>query len=243
MQNTTLNEKYNDTHRHFDKTKIPKILSNVLQPGSLSIADIGCGDGPWFYILTQEGHISPDEPVYAVDLEIDRLRRTQQRFPWITTVVSSADAIPDIKSESLDWVISTMVMEHVLDEVKYLKEISRLLKPQGKAYITTVYKRKWAWYFRKRNGESVLDRSHLREYTDFNHFCSLISEQAGFNILNLELKSLWFPVIDPLLFRLGSNLRLNNWILDMLRFVKIPILGYYELHVILSKINNDPHVK
>lgn len=235
MLNHTPAEKYNETALHFDKSKIPKILKRRLQPGPLSLADLGCGDGPWFNILKQEGYISPNKPVYAVDLEADRLERAQGRFPWIVAVVSPADTVPQIATGSLDWVISTMVMEHVPDEAKYLKEISRVLKPQGKAYITTIYKRKWAWYFRKRNGEPVLDISHLREYTDLSHFYSLFTEQSGLGIQAFELKPLWFPLLDPLLFRIGKYLRSNNWFVKFLRFIKLPILGYFELHLILTK--------
>jgi 2-polyprenyl-3-methyl-5-hydroxy-6-metoxy-1,4-benzoquinol methylase len=69
-----------------------------------------------------------------------------------------------------------MVMEHVPDEDAYLAEIRRLLRPSGRAYVTTVFKTTWAWYFRKRDGESVLDTSHLREYTDLRAFRALVEE-------------------------------------------------------------------
>jgi ubiquinone/menaquinone biosynthesis C-methylase UbiE len=38
-------------------------------------------------------------------------------------------------------VVSTMVMEHVSDEQVYLAEIHRVLRPGGRAYLTTVFKR------------------------------------------------------------------------------------------------------
>ena len=61
--------------------------------------------------------------------------------------------------------------------------------------MTTVFKKRWAWYFRKRDGESVLDTSHLREYTDVDVVRGLVSE-AGFRIVALEAL-LWFPLLDP----------------------------------------------
>ena len=100
--------------------------------------------------------------MYAVDLEAARLARVSDRFPWIAALVASADSVPAIPDRSLDAVISTMVMEHVPDEQAYLAEIHRVLRPGGRAYVTTVFKRPWAWYFRKRDGMSVLDMSHLR---------------------------------------------------------------------------------
>lgn len=230
-------EKYNDVALHFDKLDIPEIIKKQLQTGPLSLADFGCGDGPWFNILHREGYISVDQPVFAIDLERGRLMRVKARFPWISIVVAPADSVPQIASGCLDWVISTMVMEHVPDESKYLNEICRVLKPGGKAYITTVYKRKWAWYFRKRNGESVLDTSHLREYTDIKLFQDLIMKQGGLEISSLEIKPLWFPLLDPILFRIGKYLGENGRILRILRSVKVPIIGYYEIHLLVTKSN------
>lgn len=229
-------EKYNDTALHFDKSDIPGIVKKHLNTRPVSLADFGCGDGPWFNILQREGYISADKPVFAIDLEADRLARVQKRFPWIFVIVAPADSVQQIPTGSLDWVISTMVMEHVPDESKYVHEIYRVLRSGGKAYITTVYKRKWAWYFRRRNGESVLDTSHLREYTDLNFFKNLILNPSGLEITSLEIKPLWFPLLDPVLFRIGKYLRLNNRILKLLRSIKVPIIGYYELHLLVTKL-------
>jgi 2-polyprenyl-3-methyl-5-hydroxy-6-metoxy-1,4-benzoquinol methylase len=134
------------------------LLERYLPAGPLAFADIGCGDGPLFAALERDGFIGPERPVYAVDLAPARLARVPARFPWMETVVASADA-------SLDFVCSTIVLEHVPDERAYLAEIKRILRPGGRAHVTTVFKKPWAWYFRKRDGESVLDTSHLREYT------------------------------------------------------------------------------
>lgn len=230
-------EKYNDTALHFDKLHMPRLWQEYMRPGPVSLADLGCGDGPWFSLLCRKGYVSPELPVYAVDLEPSRLARVRQRFPWIHTVVASADHTPEIPTSSLDWVISTMVMEHVPDEIKYLTEIYRVLKPQGKAYLTTVFKRTWAWYFRRRAGTTVLDTSHLREYTDLDSFQNLITRDSPLKIVALQLLPMWFPLLDPLLFRIGKYLPLHNRALDLLRAVKVPISGYYELHVILAEGN------
>ena len=123
------------------------------------------------------------------------------------------------------------------DERAYLAEIRRILRPGGRAYVTTVFKRRWAWYFRKRDGESVLDTSHLREYTDLGAFRALLRE-SGLRLLALERNRLWFPLLDPLLFRLGHRLpalRGRRRVLRLLRAVKVPIPGYYSLEAILER--------
>jgi 2-polyprenyl-3-methyl-5-hydroxy-6-metoxy-1,4-benzoquinol methylase len=230
-------ERYTETALHFEAPALPRLLERHLPAGPLALADLGCGDGPLFPALARSGHISPERPVYAVDLEEARLARVEARFPWIETVVASADSVPAIADGSLDAACSTMVMEHVSDERAYLAEILRQLRPGGRAYLTTVFKKEWAWYFRKRDGESVLDPSHLREYTDLPAFRALVAG-SGLRIVALERRLLWFPLLDPLLFRIGGRvpgLAGRPSLLRVLRAPRVPIPGYYALELVVQR--------
>jgi len=234
LQNGQDVEIYEERYIHFDFVEFPKTLKSHLIAGPLSFADLGCGDGPWFNLLYQRGYISEACPVYAVDLDNTRLERISARFPWINTVISSAESIPDIPDQSLDFAISTMVMEHVFDEKKYLSEIYRILKPSAKAYITTVYKRKWAVFYRRRNGEFVLDTSHVREYTDLIAFKKLITDH-GFEILDIKLIQLKIPILKPI-FRIWKRKeRSMNLGLRLLLMPKLLIPGYYELELVIRR--------
>ena len=230
-------ERYTETALHFDVERLPPLLERFLSPGPLALADLGCGDGPLFAALERSGFISPERPVYAVDLEADRLARVTSRFPWVSAIVASADSVPEIPDGALDAVCSTMVMEHVPDERAYLIEIRRTLQPGGRAYVTTVHKKTWAWYFRKREGESVLDTSHLREYTDVDDVLAPVAS-AGLKVLAVERRQLWFPLLDPVLFRVGQRvpaLRRRRRVLRFLRAVKVPIPGYYSLELVVER--------
>ncbi len=228
-----MSERYTETAVHFD-ARLPALLANSLPGGPLALADLGCGDGPLFAALERASLIGAARPVYAVDLEPARLARVSARFPWITTIVASADDVPAIPDASLDAVISTMVMEHVPDERAYLAEIRRVLRPGARAYVTTVFKKPWAWYFRKRDGESVLDTSHLREYTDLAAFRALV-ESSELRVVALERRLLWFPLLDPVLFRIGGRLGTRPRLLRLLRAPRVPIAGYYALEVVVER--------
>lgn len=233
-----MTEQYTETALHFEATRLPRLLERFLPRGALALADLGCGDGPLFAALERGGFIAPERPVYAVDLDPARLARVKVRFPWIETVARPADSVPEIGDGTLDFVCSTMVLEHVPDERAYVNEIRRMLRPDGRAYLTTVFKKRWAWYFRKRNGESVLDTSHLREYTDLDAFARLVTEGGRFNLLALERHRLWFPLLDPVLFRIGHRYRRlaeRRSLLRALRAPRVPIPGYYGLEVVLER--------
>jgi ubiquinone/menaquinone biosynthesis C-methylase UbiE len=226
--------KYNDGAVHFDIDRLPALLTSHLKPGPLALADLGCGDGPLFKALQQAGFIGEMAPVFAVDLEEWRLRKIAERFPYIRTLAAPADAVP-IADQSLDFVVSTMLLEHVPDDVSLLREIKRILKPDGKAFLTTVFKKPWAWYFRRRYGKPVLDVSHIREYTSLPSFKSLVTDVAGLRLIQLELNPLWFPIVDPIAFRLARNgpesaQRVIRW----MRRLKVPIVGYYSLDFVVA---------
>jgi SAM-dependent methyltransferase len=230
-----VSERYRETAVHFDVERLPVLLERTLPLGPLAFADVGCGDGPHFAALARDGYIDASRSVYAVDLEEVRLARVSARFPWITTIVASAESVPGIPDASLDAAMSTMVMEHVPDEARYLAELRRVLKPGARAYVTTVYKKRWAWYFRKRNGESVLDTSHLREYTDVDVVRALVGE-AGLRIVELETRPLWFPLLDPLLFRVARGpAGRRRRVVRALRAVRVPIPGYYTLAFVVQR--------
>lgn len=225
-------EKYEERFIHFDIIELPKILEPHLISGPISFADLGCGDGPWFNILINSGFISECQPVYAVDLDKVRIDRIIKRFPWITTFVSSAESIPDIPDKAVDFVVSSMVMEHVEDERKYLSEIRRILKPSAKAFITTVYKQEWAVFYRRRNGEFVLDRSHVREYTDLSAIKNLIIDN-GLEILALKLIPIKIPIFKPIFRIWKREERSMSQALRLLLLPKLTIPGYYELELIV----------
>jgi hypothetical protein len=79
----------------------------------------------------------------------------------------------------------------------------------------------------------VLDTSHLREYTDLSAFRSLVTN-SGLRIVALERRLLWFPLLDPLLFRISGRVATHRRVLSVLRAAKVPIPGYYGLEVVLE---------
>lgn len=89
--------------------------------------------------------------------------------PWIITPkrhagIGAAFSCPD---RSVDLVIFTEVVEHLYNPAHVLKEISRVLKPGGRLYLTTNNVSYWFYAVRLLHGETNLDRELSQITVDF----------------------------------------------------------------------------
>lgn len=104
------------------------------------VADLGCNRG--YYTLALAECVGPEGRVYAVDLKEDYIASLEKRaeelgYHNIEVHASSASDLSFIKDESVDFVLANGLLcnmpEHRQSAVK---EIKRILKPTGQAYIS-----------------------------------------------------------------------------------------------------------
>jgi len=144
-----------------------------------------------------------------------------------------------LKKESIDFALSTMVIEHV-DDNKFISEVHRVLKPRGYFLVTSVLKSSNAWYFYKNeSGETVLEPTHLREYKSSLEFESLI-KMHGFSIIKSKTPRIRFPLLDPFIKTLVKIFNFKNLMtykpIETIRLAtQIPIPGYYAIEVLAQK--------
>lgn len=147
-----------------------------------------------------------------------------------------------LENESCDFVVSTMTIEHI-DDNEFLKEVYRILRAEGYFLITTVLRTQNAWYFYKdKNGKSLLEPTHLREYSSLNSFLELLNKH-GLVIIKVKTPMIKYPLIDPLLklaFGAFTNTFWNNLpasrpIGFLRKISRVPIPGYYAIEVIAQK--------
>ena len=222
-------------HRHFIEEEIPPLLEQQLSSRSWRrYADLGCGDGSLLFALKQRGYFRGRE-VHALDLSRTRIDRVRALCPEFETSVGSAQDLQRFPDASLDFVVSTQVIEHVPDDQKMLSEIARVLTPGGTAYVTTVHKKWYGWYFYRCNGKWVMDPTHLREYRrDEELLCE--RAPAGLEVVENRKSHFSFPLADFFLRRLGASDRFysSSW-LPTIRRLRIPIPGYYNWELVLRK--------
>lgn len=114
------------------------------------VIETGCGEGRGLDLLAPKS--DSYTAVDKIQAVIDNLKG---KYPDITFIQSNIPPLSGIADNSFDVAISFQVIEHIKKDKKYLRELFRVLKPGGKAIITTP------------NIKRTLTRNpwHIREYT------------------------------------------------------------------------------
>ena len=114
------------------------------------LLEIGCGEGRGVDLLAplSQSYLAIDK----IGEVIDELKEKHPKVDFRQMVIPPFSGLTD---NSFDVVVSFQVIEHIKDDAQYLSEIHRVLKPGGKAVLTTP------------NIKMTLTRNpwHEREYT------------------------------------------------------------------------------
>lgn len=122
------------------------------------VLDLGCGSG---YGAARIAGVAA--AVTGVDVAADAVAFAQARYSAAN--LDYRLVVPDARlpfdDGSFDVVLSFQVIEHVVDEVGYLREARRVLRPGGTMIIITPDRQ-----HRLLPGQKPWNRWHLREYSD-----------------------------------------------------------------------------
>jgi len=172
--------KYNENA--FLQNEIASRLSEKLKVISIkpeSIIDLGSGTG---FLSEKTANIFPDASLICLDFAQQSLIKNTQKLK----VCADAYQLP-FKSNSIDFVISNLMMQWCPDLKTLFDECHRVLKPQGLILFTTFgpetlkeLKRSW----------SVVDKeAHVNEFIDMHDIGDQMI-QSGFQSPIMEMEKL-----------------------------------------------------
>ncbi len=122
-----------------DKIKLPWFFYERLMwffpnMGGKRVLDCGCGNG---YLLEKISKKSPNAELYGIEIVKEFVDETNKKLGSKAKVrVGSTYEIP-FENEYFDIIIMTEVVEHLKEPVKALKEVKRVLKTNGKLFMST----------------------------------------------------------------------------------------------------------
>lgn len=109
------------------KMRINKIIPIIKKYPNSKILDIGCGFN-YKLLLEVEAYINEG---YGIDFKVPELKRGKIK----TKQIKISDKLP-FNENSFDFVIMLAVLEHLNCPIEIVKEVERILKPNGKLILT-----------------------------------------------------------------------------------------------------------
>lgn len=116
------------------------ILDSLQIEDGMDILSLGCGGG------SDEKNIKrlyPNCRIWSIDISEQMLRRAIDSQSPSQFVLGVAESLP-FPTASFDRIVSREVIEHVAEPMAMMKEVNRVLKPGGRAVITTENEESWA---------------------------------------------------------------------------------------------------
>ena len=105
-----------------------KKFANTL-PNNTKVLDVGAGSAPYRHLFTHCNYKTHDFK------KLDKNQLLFKKGYSQIDIVSDITSLP-IKDDEYDVIICTEVMEHIPFPIKSLKEMTRVLKPNGKILLT-----------------------------------------------------------------------------------------------------------
>jgi|SRR3989338_11063 len=233
-------EKYSNQYIHYYTDETLEMVESVFKTTIVNnFADLGAGDGSLLNSLFRQGYLNQVSNVIAVDISQERINNVRKIDNKIKCFVGDVSSLTMIKDGSLDFAVSSQVIEHIFAHDKVISEAHRILRLDGLFYLSTVFKKWYGWYFYRAHGKWVLDPTHIREYSSPQELSKIIHD-CGFEILQEKKTLQWFPLTDFFLKRICSRnharIAYDNRLLSWLRRIKLPIPGYYNWEMVMKKI-------
>jgi 2-polyprenyl-3-methyl-5-hydroxy-6-metoxy-1,4-benzoquinol methylase len=144
--------------------RLQQVIIHKVPANAETILDVGCGNAWLAKHFTQRG-----KNVISMDISTANPVKALKQSPNENHAAIVADAyhLP-FKNNSIDCIIASEVMEHVVDPKLFIKKLLEALKPGGKLIITTPYNEKIEYYICIHCNKPTPKNAHLHSFNKNN---------------------------------------------------------------------------
>jgi len=174
------------------------------------VLDFGCGDG-FFAKLVIEDAVD-----IGLDLYMSRSNEAKKQKIYKRIVNYDGKKIP-FPDNCFSTVISNCVLEHIPNLKQSLREIHRVLKPNG-YFLATVMTNKWKDYLL---GKKILGNIYVNWMDEIQQHYHLLNEKEW----NIKFTQNGFKIIDRVGYLPRYSVRYN----ELLHYLSLPSLISYRL--------------
>lgn len=195
--------KYDGIPKIVESYRFPRMRGRLLEwlkPEDADIIlDVGCGAG--FLIFGIKG-LYPGKDICILGLDVVRNnirilldRKNKEQIECIFGIVGYGEELP-ISDDCIDIVLCSETLEHIYDKQKTIKEITRVLKPNGRLLISTPSKevvRFWEYIFylpriakRAIEGRSLKEKPRAYDKPVTKRQLTNLLSDSGMNIVRFE---------------------------------------------------------
>lgn len=174
------------------RIKWPVLKKYIPQEKNVSLLDFGCGKG---FLLSKISSLNPSLKLVGVDVSKIAIAAIKKSFPKGDFRQIDEDGKIPFKDNAFDFIVAADVLEHIYDTTNALSELTRVLKPNGKIFISVPYHGMvknliitfvgFDFYFDPK-------QAHIRFYTKNNLFKSV--REAGLKVLNHGYYGRFYPI-------------------------------------------------
>lgn len=119
-----------------DERRVHEYIESCINTNAKIILDVGCGSA-W----AAKRFLSKNKEVISFDISEINVKKARDFYPDKNHygLVGDSFFLP-LKSNSIDCVIASEIIEHVVSPKDFARELFRVVKPGGELIITTPYK-------------------------------------------------------------------------------------------------------
>lgn len=187
------------------------------------VLEVGAGHGVFASLLLKKRDF---ERYVAIEPSVNFFEKLQKRLPQVETANKTLDDLDDSYDGQFDSIFSVHVLEHIEDDVAFLRNAKRLLRPGGRMIFLVPALNCLM---------SQMDRNigHFRRYN--KQMIIDIAGQAGYSVVQLKYDNFigilgwwWFCKIRNVHYQTKGKKKKLMWAFNFFDKVVLPTIGRME---------------